>query len=419
MKKICVLGLGYIGLPTVAVLATHGFTVLGVDTNEAVVDVLNGGEVHIEEPGLRTLMQAAVESGNLLANAKPEEAEIFVIAVPTPRRDNEADLSFVESASESIVPYLKQGNLVILESTVPPRTTTDLVRPILERSGLKAGADFHLAHCPERVLPGNILREIVENDRIIGGLTPECARKAQELYTKFVTGRSWLTDATSAEMAKLVENTFRDVNIAFANELSRVCHRLGLDVWEVIELANRHPRVNVLKPGPGVGGHCIAVDPWFIAEKAPEEAKLIRQSREVNDAQPQYVVELVREMLRGVARPKVTVLGVAYKANVDDTRESPALKIVQRLSEAGYELGIVDPHVRAFPWTLCTMEEGASGSDLLVLLTDHEEFKCLSPETLAPLMRTRQVLDTRGGGDFAGWREAGFVCRRLGDGRSM
>lgn len=419
MNKICVLGLGYIGLPTAAVLATHGFKVLGVDTDDTVVEVLNGGEVHIEEPGLRTLVQAAVRSGNLKAEIKPSAANVFIIAVPTPLRGVGIDLSYVEAATESIVAYIKRGDLVLLESTVSPGTTAELVAPILERSGLKAGSDFYLAHCPERVLPGNILREFVENDRIIGGITTECARRAQELYTQFISGRCWLTDAASAEMAKLVENTFRDVNIAFANELARVCTKLGLDVWEVIGLANRHPRVSILRPGPGVGGHCLAVDPWFIVEKAPQEARLIRRSREINDGQPEHVVDLIGELVGGMSQPKVTVLGVAYKANVDDTRESPALGVVRKLSETDWNWAIVDPHVRRLPWQLSTLEEGCSGSDLLVLLTDHDEFKSMSPEQLGRLMRTRQVLDTRGALDLGQWRAAGFVCRRLGDGRPV
>ena len=293
MKKICVLGLGYIGLPTAAVLATHGFSVVGVDVNAAVVGTINNGGIHIKEPGLNTLVQAAIKSGNLVVRTRPETADAFIIAVSTPLKNREADLSYVKSAAESIVPYLERGNLVILESTVPPKTTEELLIPILEQTKLRAGEDFYLAHCPERVLPGNILKEIIENDRIIGGINPESAVKAKDLYSTFVSGIIYLTDATTAEMVKVIENTYRDVNIALANELSRICMKLGMNVWEVIELANKHPRVNLLSPGPGVGGHCLAVDPWFVVEKAPQVAKLIRLSRGINDEQPQFVVSMI------------------------------------------------------------------------------------------------------------------------------
>jgi len=269
MNKVCVLGLGYIGLPTAAVLATHGFSVVGVDANAVVVDTVNNGGIHIKEPGLNTIVQAAINSGNLVVRTKLERANAFIIAVPTPLESRRADLKYVKSATESIVPYLERNNLVILESTVPPKTTEELLVPILEQSRLKAGEDFYLAHCPERVLPGNILKEIIENDRIIGGINPESAAKAKALYSRFVSGAIYLTDATTAELVKVMENTYRDVNIALVNELSRICTKLGINVWEVIELANKHPRVNLLRPGPGVGGHCLAVDPWFVVEKAP------------------------------------------------------------------------------------------------------------------------------------------------------
>jgi len=417
MKRVCVLGLGYIGLPTAAMLATHGFTVIGVDVNHDVVGIINNGGIHIEEPGLRTLVQAAVKSGNLKATSKPSEADAFIIAVPTPLRDRKADLRYVESAAESIVPVLKKGNLVILESTVPPKTTEELGGPILEHSGLKAGQDFYLAHCPERVLPGNILKEIIENDRIIGGINPESAVKAKELYGEFVAGEIYLTDASTAELAKVMENTYRDVNIALANELSRVCQELALDVGEVIELANKHPRVNLLRPGPGVGGHCLAIDPWFVVEKAPQIAKLIRLSREINDSQPQVVVNIIEEMVKGISKPKVTVLGVAYKGNVDDSRESPAIAIIEMFQERGYDLGIYDLHVKRFKYEISGLEEAFTGSNCAVLVTDHDEFKCLAPEKLGALMRTKQILDTRRCLDLERWKAAGFEVRLLGSGK--
>ena len=416
MKKICVLGLGYIGLPTAAVLATHGFSVVGVDVNAAVVGTINNGGIHIKEPGLNTLVQAAIKSGNLVVRTRPETADAFIIAVSTPLKNREADLSYVKSAAESIVPYLERGNLVILESTVPPKTTEELLIPILEQTKLRAGEDFYLAHCPERVLPGNILKEIIENDRIIGGINPESAVKAKDLYSTFVSGIIYLTDATTAEMVKVIENTYRDVNIALANELSRICMKLGMNVWEVIELANKHPRVNLLSPGPGVGGHCLAVDPWFVVEKAPQVAKLIRLSRGINDEQPQFVVSMIEEMIKGISNPKVTVLGVAYKGNVDDTRESPAIAIIDMLEKRGYDLGIYDSHVRNFGYELLGLEEALRGSDCAVLITDHDEFKQLSPEETGNLMRTKQILDTRRCLNLEKWRAAGFNVRLLGVG---
>jgi UDP-N-acetyl-D-mannosaminuronic acid dehydrogenase len=416
MNKICVLGLGYIGLPTAAVLATHGYSVVGVDVKHSIVDTVNNGDIHIEEPGLQTLVQAAYKSGNLRAQSSPEAVDVFIIAVPTPLRGKKADLTAVESAAESIVPMLKKDNLVILESTVPPTTTEELVIPILEHSGLKAGKDFYLAHCPERVLPGNILREIIENDRIIGGINPESAERARELYSGFVSGRIFLTDATTAELAKIMENTYRDVNIALANELANVCEGLKVDVWEAIELANKHPRVNLLRPGPGVGGHCLAVDPWFVVQKAPEAAKLIRLSREINDSQPQFVVSMIEEMIKGIPNPKVTVLGVAYKGNVDDTRESPAIAIIRSLEAVRCQVRIVDPHVKNFEYPTVGTEEAFTNSDCTVLVTDHDEFKTLSPEELGPLMRTKQILDTRRCLNLEKWRAAGFNVRLLGVG---
>jgi len=417
MKRICVLGLGYIGLPTGAMFATHGFTVIGVDVKQDVVNIINNGGAHIEEPGLRTLVQAAVRSGNLQAVPRPCKADAFIIAVPTSLMEKKADLTAVKSAAESIVPVLKREDLVILESTVPPTTTEELVAPILRKSGLTPGKDFYLAHCPERVLPGNILKEIIENARVIGGITPESAQKAKELYSSFVNGQIYLTDAATAELVKVMENTYRDVNIALANELSRICRKLGLDVWEVIELANKHPRVNLLWPGPGVGGHCLSVDPWFAAEKAPQTAKLIRLSREINDGQPQFVVSMIEEVTKGIPNPKVTVLGVTYKGNVDDTRESPAIAIIRSLEAKGYEVGVVDPHVKHFDYPIIGAEEAFANSDCAVLVADHDEFRSLSPKEVGRLMRTKRILDTRRCLDLERWQAAGFEARLLGSGK--
>ena len=307
-KKVCISGLGYIGLPTASMFATNGVQVLGVDTNPGIIETLNSGGIHIHEPGLGEVVQKAVQSGNLRVAGSPEPADAFIIAVPTPFYEHDlgeyagqvykkADMRMVSSAAQAIVPHLRQGSLVVLESTSPPRTTVDLLVPILEQSGLKAGVDFYVAYSPERVLPGQILRELVENARVIGGLTPESAEAGRDLYASFVRGEIHLTDATTAEMVKLMENTYRDVNIAIANEFSRLAERFGVDVWEAIQLSSLHPRVKILSPGPGVGGHCISVDPWFFVESAPDLSRLIQQARQVNDGQPQFVMDLVRRVL--------------------------------------------------------------------------------------------------------------------------
>ena len=321
IKKLCILGLGYIGLPTASTFATHGLQVTGVDTNTRVVESLRREETHIYEPGLRTMVQAAIRSGNLVVQSKPERADAFIIAVPTPinPEDKSADLRYVTEATESIVPFLQQGNLVILESTAPPRTTIDVVAPILERSGLQAGQDFFLAYSPERVLPGRILQELIENARVIGGINRKSAEAGRDLYKIFARGEIILTEATTADMVKLMENTSRDINIAIANEFSRLADRFGINVWDAIEIANLHPRINILKPGPGVGGHCISVDPWFLVEAAPDLASLIYMGRLVNDAQPKFVMELVKRACGGdLSDRRVAALGLTYKPDVDD-----------------------------------------------------------------------------------------------------
>lgn len=412
--RICVIGLGYIGLPTASLFATHGFQVLGVDIDEQSVRLVNQGKVPIQEPGLNTLVRAAVNSGNLVAKTAPEPSDVFVIAVPTPiRPDKTADLSCVVKAAHSLVSLLKPGNLVILESTSPPRTSEDLLVSILSESGLTPGKDLFIAHCPERVLPGNILHELVYNSRIIGGIDPLSAEKAKELYSQVVQGEIVLTDATSAEMAKLMENTFRDVNIALVNELAKVCRALGMNAYEVIRLANMHPRVNLLQPGPGVGGHCLAVDPWFIVEKSPD-ARLIRLSREINDAMPNYVAGQALEILAGLNDPKVTVLGVAYKGNVDDTRESPATEVIEHLLAAGITVGIYDPQVKNYDFPLQGLEMALQDSDMVLVLSDHNEFKYLSPEELGNLMRTRNAFDAKKCLNRMKWEQAGFRFSQLG-----
>jgi UDP-N-acetyl-D-mannosaminuronic acid dehydrogenase len=429
--KICVLGLGYIGLPTASTFATHGLEVVGVDVNQRVIETLQNGDIHIHEPGLRTLVQAAIKSGNLTISDQPEEADAFIIAVPTPfKRTNvqcsnvqtypEADLSYVTAAAEAVVPYLRTGNLVVLESTSPPRTTEDIVAPILEKSGLKAGAGFHLAYSPERVLPGQILRELIENARVIGGIDPASAQAGNDLYATFVRGEIIQTTATTAEMVKLMENTYRDVNIAIANEFAHLADHFGIDVWEAIALANRHPRVEILRPGPGVGGHCISVDPWFLVEAAPDLTALIHTAREVNDTQPAYVVELIRRAARDLTDKRIAVLGLAYKPDVDDLRESPAIEVARLLIEAGadvisYEPFKVDSQIPGIP-AAPSLEVALKGSDLLALLVAHTPFKNLTPAEVAALTEARLVIDTVNIWDPTLWQPAGFRICRLGVG---
>lgn len=440
-NKICVIGLGYIGLPTASTFATHGIQVVGVDVNQRVVQTLKNGEIHIHEPGLRTLVQAAIKSGNLSITDHPEEADAFIIAVPTPFKDANykpqsaaeetmssplstnyplADLSYVNAAAEAIVPYLRPSNLVILESTSPPRTTRDIVAPILEKSGLKAGVDFHLAYSPERVLPGQILRELIENARVIGGITSASAQAGRDLYATFVRGDIIQTTATTAEMVKLMENTTRDVNIAIANEFSRLAERFGVDVWEAIQLANLHPRINILRPGPGVGGHCISVDPWFFVEAAPDLTPLIHVARNVNDAQPAHVVELIRQAAGNLESMRIALLGLAYKPDVDDLRESPAIAVARLLIEAGadvisYEPFKVGNQIHDIP-TALSLEAALAGSDLLVLLVAHTPIKNLTPTEVAALTESRLVVDTVNLWAPEIWEPAGFTIRRLGVG---
>jgi len=432
-QKICVIGLGYIGLPTASTFAAHGVNVLGMDTNQHIIETLNRGEIHIHEPGLHDEVKKAVQSGNFKAATKPEEADAFIIAVPTPFQENKsgeyngvtyklADMRAVISAAESIVPFLRKGNLVVLESTSPPRTTADLVMPILARSGLEAGRDFHLAYSPERVLPGQIMRELIENARVIGGITSESAQMGRDLYATFVKGQIIQTDATTAEMVKLMENTYRDVNIAIANEFSRLADKFGVDVWEAISIANLHPRVKILTPGPGVGGHCISVDPWFFVEAAPELTPLIYHSRQVNDAQPHFVVDTIKRALGSLNGKKVAALGLAYKPNVDDLRESPANEVVHLLQAEGAQVKAWEPFkpdanlagISMSP----TLDDAIKDADALVLLVKHTEFTQFKPAEIANKTRARIVVDTVNGWNNEAWKNAGFDVYLLGDGKS-
>lgn len=394
-KRICVIGLGYIGLPTASLLGTKGYQVYGVDTSTHVVDTINQGKIHIVEPDLDILVKSAVQAGNLKAGLQPQEADVFIIAVPTPFRDgHEPDLSYVEAATRMIAPHVEPGNLVILESTSPVGTTDGVVARILEEAGLDVDKDVFVAHCPERVLPGRILTELVENDRIVGGINELATQKAVEFYQTFVRGEVLATDSRTAEMTKLTENSFRDVNIAFANELSMICDKEGINVWKLISLANRHPRVSILNPGPGVGGHCIAVDPWFIVARAPEQARLIRTAREVNDYKPGWVISKVKASADKFKKPVIGCLGLAFKADVDDLRESPSVEIVHRLQEEKIgEILVSEPTLAKHPhFDLLDYEEVIERSDIVLLLVDHKQFRNLKASDL----KEKILIDTRG-----------------------
>ncbi|WAC66506.1 UDP-N-acetyl-D-mannosamine dehydrogenase [Agrococcus sp. SL85] len=405
---VCVVGLGYIGLPTAAILAAQGHTVIGVDVDEQRVADVAAGRIPFVEPDLESVLAGVVAQGRLTARTTMPAADVFIVAVPTPfTADKDVDPRFVRSAAEAIAPQLRGGELIILESTSPPGLTERMAAAILEARPDLTGdpghpTSLHFAHCPERVLPGRIMIEIVDNDRIVGGVTPEAAELARALYATFCKGALHLTDARTAELAKLAENSYRDVNIAFANELSVIAERLDVDVWELIALANHHPRVDILRPGPGVGGHCIAVDPWFIVSAAPEESQLIRTAREVNDAKPDFVVRQVRDRAAGLERPAIAVLGVAFKPDIDDLRESPSVEVVARLAEALPEarLRVVEPHVDDLPTALAEhaavellpLEEALAGADLAVVLVGHQQFRAMDRSLLEGL----EVLDVPG-----------------------
>jgi UDP-N-acetyl-D-mannosaminuronic acid dehydrogenase len=408
--RVAVIGLGYIGLPTAAALATRGIEVVGVDVNPDTVKAIGRGEAPFVEPDLAVAVSGAVAMGRLTASQETPEADAYIIAVPTPfLDDHSADLSFVRSATESIAPKLRGSEVVILESTSPPGSTrlvSDWIaelRPDLTLPHTTDGIpDVFVAHCPERVLPGRIMIEMVTNDRVVGGITPRCAEKAASLYRVFSQGNILLSDASSAEMAKLVENAYRDVNIGFANELSLICEKLRLDVWEVIRLANHHPRVNILTPGPGVGGHCIAVDPWFIVASAPELARVIRAAREVNDSKPGHVARIVIDKAGRFNQPTIACLGLAYKPNIDDLRESPAVEIVAQIAEALPTVNVLvaEPFVDALPPQLAAFAnvmllrttDALDAADIVALLVDHDQFKAINRS----LLGGKVIYDTRG-----------------------
>ena len=401
-QKICVMGLGYIGLPTASLLATKGYEVVGVDVSQKVVDTINKGEIHIVEPDLDILVKSAVHSGNLSASLEPVEADVFIIAVPTPFKDGgpdhisgkKPDLSYIEAATKKISPYIKSGNLVILESTSPVGTTDEVVAEILKQAGHHVGENVYVSHCPERVLPGRILIELVENDRVVGGINDASTKITVDFYERFVRGAVLPTTAKTAEMVKLTENSSRDVQIAFANEISMICETENIDTWEVIELANRHPRVNILNPGPGVGGHCIAVDPWFIVDRSPEYSRLIRTAREVNDMKPEWVIDRIKKYANKLKKPKIGCLGITFKADVDDLRQSPAFGIVNRLIQMDIgEISVCEPNIKSLDGiNLYGLDDLLVNSDILLLLVDHKEFSALNSK----LLDEKIIIDTRG-----------------------
>ncbi len=415
MVKICVLGLGYIGLPTALLFANNGHEVVGVDIKYQMVETLKTGKMPFEENGFQELLTSALEKKAFRAESQVEESDVFLVAVPTPF-DPEmrmADLKYVISACEMIVPLLRKGNLVIIESTIPPKTCDKQVKQTLEKSTFRMCEDFYVSHCPERAIPGNTLHEMVYNDRVIGGVDEKSTQLTAELYSSFVKGNLHLTTSTTAEMIKLMENTFRDVNIALANEFAQIADDYGIDIWKAIEIANQHPRVNILKPGPGVGGHCIAIDPWFLTENA-SNSSLIMMARQINDSMPQYVLKMVKEVLAGIKNPTITVFGAAYKGDIADTRATPAKKFIKLAEKEGFRVKVYDPFVRGWCYPVLELNEAVDGSDCIVVLTDHSEFRNMDPTGFRNKMFHLNVIDTRNIINLSVWQNSDFYVHTIG-----
>lgn len=410
--KICVIGLGYIGLPT-ALLLSRNYSVQGCDVNPDIVKSINHKILPFHEPGLEELL----ESSDIQASTKPVPSDVFLVCVPTPfdKDIKMANLKCVIDALESVVPVLQKGNMIIIESTVTPGTCEKIAIPIIEKTGLKVGNDIDLVHCPERAIPGQTIHEMIHNDRVIGGIDKKSAERAGTIYRSFVKGNLYFTDIRTAEFVKLMENTYRDVNIALANEFAILSEEMGINVWEAINLANRHPRVNILSPGPGVGGHCIAVDPWFLTESSVN-ATLISTAREINDNMPSFIFSRLKRIFssKSISNPVITIFGVAYKGNIGDTRETPALKFIRLCERENWKIRIYDPHVKSFNYPILDLEKATEGSDCIVLLTDHSEFKTINPSSLA--MRHKIIFDTRNIIERHSWEKAGFFVRILGSG---
>lgn len=421
-KSICVVGLGYIGLPTAVMFANHGHQVHGVDINEKAVKMIGNKELHIEEDGLQERLETAIDNGAFTVGTKPVEADVFIIAVPSPiNPDKTAELEYVRQATASVVPFLKKGNLVILESTVPPKTVENVMIPELVQSGLEMGTELFVSHSPERVIPGKVFTELVSNDRIIGGINEQSARVTSDLYRSFVEGQMHETDTTTAELVKVMENTYRDVNIAFANELAMIAQNIGVNIWEAIQLANYHPRVNIHTPGPGVGGHCIAVDPWFLVELDPQKSKIIHLARQTNDGMPAYTAQLTADILKakGIVDPKIAIFGLAFKGNIDDMRESPSVDVVEQFTLRNFNVKAYDPHIKVNNIDQQTQhsEEALKDTSALVIVTDHQVFKDLDPTTLTS-MKNKIVVDTKNCVDRTKWEAAGFDVYVLGDSKN-
>jgi len=412
-KRICVIGLGYIGLPTACYLAKAGYEVIGFDFNKAKIKRLEQKKLPFQEPGLEGLFKQSFANINFSSHIEP--ADVFIISVPTPITDKKKpELKFVKKAAVDINKVLKEKNLVIIESTVPPGTSKEIVLPLLIKKHEKL--KVYLSHAPERAIPGKTIEEMVKNDRIIGGIDKKSVNLTKEIYSSFVKGKIYLTDATTAEFVKLIENTFRDINIAFANELVKVCDGDGINVWEAISLANLHPRVSIHQPGPGVGGHCISIDPWFLIKKANNNGtQLIKLSRKINDLMPSYVIQCVSKILKDVKKPKITVLGVAYKANVDDWRETPTLKIINIAKKKGWQIKIHDPFVKGFPYKIETnFNKATKDSDCLVLVANHDCYKKIDPMKIKN-MKTKRIFDCRNFINGKKWQKAGFDVKVLGN----
>jgi len=420
MKRVCILGLGYIGLPTAILVAQSGYQVIGVDTDEDIVTMLNNGISHLQEAGIDILLKEVHDSGNLYARKEPEEADAYIIAVPTPfdKDEKQADLRCVISAMHMISPFLRDHAIVIVESTIPPGASERVLVPLLETTGLTSGKDFDLVYCPERGMPSNLVNEMVYNERIIGAPNERSANAASKLYSSFVKGAIHITTVRTAEMCKVIENVYRDVNIALANELALIAEDVQIDIWEAIELANKHPRVNILRPGPGVGGHCIAVDPWFLCTGSTP-SDLVRAARRINDTMPNHVIAMVKQVVN-VDPPNITVFGIAYKGNVDDYRQSPSLRIIELAEDQGWGVKVYDPVVkktREYP--LLELEEAVRDSDCIIIATDHDKFSTINPVSISPLMRQKNVIDTRNILDKERWQKAGFTHRLLGRGTNL
>lgn len=410
------MGLGYIGLPTAVMFANHGVHVHGVDINEKAVNMIRNKQLHIEETHLQERLEKAIDEGFFTVSTEPVEADIFIVAVPSPiNPDKTANTNYIKEATASIVPYLKKGALVILESTVPPKTVENVMLPELRKSNLVLGEELFVAHSPERVIPGRIFEELTNNDRIVGGIDQKSAEMTKELYEVFVKGTIHLTDATTAELVKVMENTYRDVNIAFANELAKIGDTLDVNIWEAIKFANFHPRVNIHTPGPGVGGHCIAVDPWFVVELAPELSNLVKLSRDTNDSMPAYVAQRTKDLLN--EKTRVALLGLSFKGDVDDLRGSPAISVIEEMQKLDLEVASFDPYIKKIehPTQKLTLEETLKDADIVVVVTDHTEFKQLRPEEIAPHLANKMIFDTKNILTETDWTAAGFEHHLLGN----